>query len=133
MRDIMLYPISRMSYYVYTNDHPRPLVPGGNMSLTHDATKKVFMCVSFEITKNGAVCMTTVLPLTYISGGDNMSASAGDKITFPLDHDVVLCTDSLRYPRLKMRVAKQPRPRDPSPPSKRARIAKTLSPTPPYP
>jgi hypothetical protein len=81
------------------------------MTVTDDATKKLFLCVSFVITENGAVCMTTVLPLTYISGGNTLSASAGDKIAFPLNHDVVLCTDSVMHPRIKMRVAKQPRPR----------------------
>jgi hypothetical protein len=126
----MLYPIFRMSYYVYTNDHPRTLVPGGNISLTNDVTKELFLSVSFEIIENDVVCMTTVLPLTYISGGEQLSESAGDKITFPLDHVVFLCTNSVTYPRIKMRVAKQRRPRPPSPPSKRTRIVKTLSTTP---
>jgi hypothetical protein len=139
----MLYPI-QMSYCVYTNDHPRPLVPGGNISLRHDATKKLFMRVSFEITENGAVCMTTVLPLTYISGGNTLSASAGDKITFPLDHDVVLCTVSVQYPRLKMRVVKLDDPinlddpRAPTPPPERRvrggtlpYTAKVIAPPPP--
>ncbi len=102
------------------------------MTVTGNATKKLFLSVSFVIDKNGAVCMTTVLPLTYISGEEKLSASAGEKITFPLNHTVVLCTDCVDYPRINMRVAKQPRPRAHSPPSNRARMAKTLSPTPPY-
>ena len=130
MCDIMLSPF-RMSYYVYTNDHPRQLNPGAPMTVTGNATKKLFLSVSFVIA-NGAVCMTTVLPLTYISGGNTLSAAAGDKITFPLNHTVVLCTDCVTYSRINMRVAKQPRPRAHSPPSKRARIAKTMSPTPPW-
>jgi hypothetical protein len=100
------------------------------MTVTCDTTKKLFLKVSFVIDKNDAVCMTTVLPLTYISGGEKLSASAGEKITFPLNHGVVLCTDSVKYHRINMRVAKQPRPK--AFPIKRARMAKTLSPTPPY-
>ena len=126
----MLYPF-RMSYYVYTNDRPRQLNPGKNMTVTGNITKELFLSVSFVIV-NGAVCMTTDLPLTYISGGNTLSASAGDKITFPLNHTVVLRTACVTYPRIKMRVAKQRRPRAHSPPSKTARIAKTLSPTPEY-
>jgi hypothetical protein len=100
------------------------------MTVTGNITKELFLSVSFVIDKNDAVCMTTVLPLTYISGGNTLSASAGDKITFPLNHTVVLRTACVTYPRIKMRVAKQPRPQ--AFPNKTVRMAKTLSPTPPY-
>ena len=76
--------------------------------------------------EDGAVRMTTSQPLTYIYAGNTMSISIGDEITIPLDHDVVLCSDSVQNPRIKVRVVKLDDPRSPTPPCEDRTRATTL-------
>jgi hypothetical protein len=53
--------------------------------------------------------------------------SIGDKVTIPLDHDVVLCCASVTMPRIKVRVVKLDDPRAPTPPPEARDRAGTLS------
>ena len=95
-----------MSYYLHMNDCRLTLIPGRFIALTDDKTKKVFMRVSFDVDGNGVVCMTTSQEQTYMSAGKEKSLSAGDKLVFPLDHVIVLCTAASYAPRFEVRVVK---------------------------
>jgi len=124
-----------LEYILCTHDstrlRQRPLIPGKSLTLTHNTTNEVFYDVSFRIDGNGAVCMTTALPLTYTSDLQTFSASAGDEVTFPLDHEVYLCTTSVLYPVTRVSVVKKAVPREPTPPPENtARLPSTLPVTP---
>jgi hypothetical protein len=108
----MLYPF-QMSYFVHMNDKRFVLTPGCVISLKD--SKEKYTLVSFDVDENDLVCMTTVKELTYMSAGNITSASAGDKITFPLDHVMVLCTASPLTPRIEVRVVKEDAPGDATP------------------
>jgi hypothetical protein len=124
-----------LEYILCTHDSTRlrhrPLIPGKSLTLTQDNTNEVFFDVSFRIDGNGAVCMTTAHPLTYTSDLQTLSASAGDEVTFPLDHEVYLCTTSVLYPVTRVSVVKKGVPRDPTPPPENTdRLPSTLTHTP---
>jgi hypothetical protein len=117
-----------MPYLMYQNDEKQPYTFKMAQFVKHNdkTTNETLLHVMFSVLDD-AVRITTSHPLTYIYAGNTRSMSIGDKVTIPLDHDVVLCCASVTMPRIKVRVVKLDDPRAPTPPPEARDRAGTLS------
>lgn len=105
-----------MSYDMFWNDEKCcPFIHGRRFTIRTDDV--VDVSVSFEGVGNDHMIMTTYLPLSFVSGGVMHTAAEGDKVTLPLNKDVVLVSISDPYRMHTMRIKKRPTLKRPNPSS----------------
>lgn len=98
-----------MSYDMFWNDGKcNFFIHGRRFTILTDDV--VDVSVSFEGVGNDHMIMTTYLPLSFVSGGVMHAAAEGDKVTLPLNKDVVLVSISNPYRMHTMRIEKRPTP-----------------------
>ena len=118
-----------MWYLMHENDQKHRFKEGYGrfVRVIDDTTKKETLRVTFTPNGNGCVYMETKYPLTFIYDGKTWSTKEGGYYSYPLNHEVVLLSDSVETPRITVRVVQLDDPKDwPTPPPEDRVRAPTL-------